>query len=139
MSVKFTIRAEGHPNIRATHRTTFEITKEKNLTPKGDCIVGVNAEIGISELPEKIKRLLLLDRQVKIVLELPEYGIKETVRAYGDSRLSFSHSTDIVIRKSNYVCGRTLAIRANRAAIDFSREFVELLKDRTELLFTIEL
>jgi len=26
------IRAYGHPNIRATHRSTLEITKEENLT-----------------------------------------------------------------------------------------------------------
>jgi hypothetical protein len=43
--------------------------------------------------------------------------------------LQFTHQTDLVVRKSDYVCGRTLAIRADKAASDFSRELVEKLKD----------
>ena len=135
--MRFEIRATGHPNIRATHRNTFEITKESHLTPRGDCIVGVNAEIGISEIPQEIKGYLSLQKPVTLTLELPEYGLKEVVRAIG-ANSSFNHPTDIVVRKSSYVCGRTLAIRADKAAADFSREFVELLRDKAELLFVIE-
>ena len=36
--------ARGHENIRGVHKTTFEFTKEKELTLKGDCIIGVNAD-----------------------------------------------------------------------------------------------
>ncbi len=136
--MRFVIRAKGHPNVRATHRTTFEITKESKLTPKGDCIVGVEAEIGISEIPQEIKGCLSLPKSVTLTLELPEYGLKEVVRARGDRRLTFTHESDIVVRKSNFVCGRTLAVMADKAACDFSREFVDLLKDRAELLFVIE-
>ncbi len=135
--MRFKIRAYGHPNVRATHRTTFEITKEPHLTPRGDCIVGVNAEIGISEIPQEIKGYLSLQKPVTLLLELPEYGMKESVRAVG-AKSSFDHPTDIVVRKSSYVCSRTLAVKADKAAIDLNREFVELLKDRAELLFVIE-
>ena len=36
--------ARGHPNIRATHKTTLEVTKEKELSPRGDCIIGICAD-----------------------------------------------------------------------------------------------
>ncbi len=138
MQLRFEIRAEGHPNVRATHRTTFEITKEGHLTPRGDCIVGINAEIGISEIPQEIKGYLSLQKPVTLLLELPEYGMVEEVRAVG-AKGPFDHPTDIVVRKSGYVCGRTLAVRADKAAADLSREFVELLRDRAVLLFVIVL
>ena len=55
--------------------------------------------------------------------------LKETVKAKGSPQLQFTHQTDLVVRKSSYVCGRTLAIDADKAAIDISRELVEKLKD----------
>ena len=137
--MKFVIRAEGHPNVRATHKTTLEITKESYLTPRGSCIVGINAEIGISEIPQEIKGYLSLPEPVTITLELPEYGLKEKIMAFGDSRLSFKHPADIVVRKSSYACGRTLAVRADKAAADLNREFVKLLRDKAKLLFVIEI
>ena len=34
-----TLEAYGHRNIRATHRSTFELTKDDYLTHRGDCII----------------------------------------------------------------------------------------------------
>jgi hypothetical protein len=36
---------------------------------------------------------------------------------------------DLVVRKSDYVCGRTLAILADKAAKDLSRKLVEKLRN----------
>ncbi|HID73268.1 TPA: DUF371 domain-containing protein [Candidatus Micrarchaeota archaeon] len=44
------VTARGHPNIRAEHETTFEVTTEPSLTPRGDCIVGVQADKAASDL-----------------------------------------------------------------------------------------
>jgi len=33
------------------------------------------------------------------------------------------------VRKSGYVCGRTLAVKADKAASDLSRELVEKMQD----------
>ena len=68
-----------------------------------------------------------LGAQITIMIEAGE--LKETVKAKGSPQLQFTHPTDLVVRKSSYVCGRTLAIGADKAAIDFSRELVEKLKD----------
>jgi len=133
------IVAWGHENIKATHRTTLEITKEMFLTPRGDCIIGVRAEKSISEIDERIKERLRAEAMAEIELSLPDYGIEETLVGYGSSKMTFDHPTDIVVRKSDFVCGRTLLIRANRSAIDLDREMVELLRDpKTELLFVIK-
>ncbi|MCK4425081.1 DUF371 domain-containing protein, partial [Candidatus Bathyarchaeota archaeon] len=39
MIITETIFAYGHENIQATHRSTFEITKDARLSEKGDCVV----------------------------------------------------------------------------------------------------
>ncbi len=131
--------ARGHPNITARHKTTLEITKDENLTIEGDCIIGVGANRSISELPQEVKTSLIEGRMAKITLYLPAYGLKEEVEGYGSHHLTFRHPTDIVIRKSNYVCDRTLIVRANKAASDVDREMISLLKDpSTELHFIIE-
>ncbi len=140
MAVKEEISAWGHPNITATHRTTFEITKEEHLTKRGDCIIGVRADKSISEISDKIKEKLKENALARIELSLPQYGLKELVEGYGSNAMTFDHPTDIVIRKSSFVCGRTLLIKANKAARDLSREMIELLKDpTTELLFVIRI
>ena len=136
--MKEKISAWGHPNITANHRTTFEITKEEHLTKRGDCIIGVKAEKSISEISDEIKNKLKENAFARIELILPQYGLKEVVEGYGSIAMTFNHPMDIVIRKSNFVCGRTLLIKASKAARDLDREMVELLKDpETELLFVI--
>jgi hypothetical protein len=140
MAVKEEISAWGHPNITATHRTTFEITRDEHLTKRGDCIIGVRADKSISEISDEIKEKLRENVLARIELVLPQYGLKEVVEGYGSSTMTFDHPADIVVRKSNFVCGRTLLIKASKAARDLNREMIELLKDSTtELLFIIRI
>ncbi len=130
--------AWGHPNVSARHRTTFEITRDENLTVRGDCIIGVRANKSVYELDERIKEWLRSGKPVIIEVELPQYGLKERVKAYGSDKLTFKNRRDIVVRKSSFTCDRTLAIRSDKSASDFDREMIELLRDpRTELRFTI--
>jgi len=137
--VKEIIVARGHPNIRATHRTTLEITKDSHLTPRGDCIIGVCASKSISEIDERIKEWLRSGGKVEIEIILPQYGLKDRLFAFGSKNLRFKHPTDIVVRKSDYICDRTLAIKATKAAKDLNRDMVELLRDsNTELLFVLK-
>ena len=53
--MKLTIPFTGHEQVLSLHEKTLEITKESNLTPQGDCIVGVNSGISCIDLPEKMK------------------------------------------------------------------------------------
>ncbi|WP_290900397.1 DUF371 domain-containing protein [Ferroglobus sp.] len=128
------ISAYGHENIKATHKTTFEITKEKDLTPRGDCIIGVRADKSIRDINDDLKRILRREERVEVVLNLPDYGLEERLFGFGSKRMSFEDESDVVVRKSDFVCGRTLLIKSNKAARDLNREFVELLRDRKTLI-----
>ncbi|MFN3384449.1 MAG: DUF371 domain-containing protein [Archaeoglobaceae archaeon] len=130
----FEVTAFGHPNITARHRTTLEVTKDCEISKRADCIIGVSADKSVSEIPKEAKIALRNGARVEVEMILKDYGLKETIYGFGSSDMSFSHERDIVIRKSEYVCGRTLLIRASKSAKDISREFVELLKNKkTEL------
>lgn len=122
------LTAHGHVNIKATNKTTFEITKEKNLTPRGDCILVVGSTKGAVDLSPEFKKIAC-KRNAHIEIRIAVNGEVETVRARGHPALTFTHSTDLVVRKSDYVCGRTLAIRADKAACDLSRKLVEKLRN----------
>lgn len=125
------IKAFGHENIRATHRTTLEITKEKVLSVRGDCIIAVSANKGFSEFKPEFKELLRKDG-ARVALLIDAGGIVERVYASGCSKLVLAHPTDLVVRKSDYICGRTLAIRADKAACDLSRELVAALQNPSQ-------
>lgn len=130
-SVTVVFSARGHENIEATHKTTFEVTKETTLTKQGDCIIAVEASKAAADLPFEFKEAARKEgAQITVTIEAGE--LREVVKAKGSPQLQFMHPTDLVVRKSGYVCGRTLAIGADKAASDFSRELVEKLKDPSQ-------
>ena len=120
--------ARGHKNVQSTHKTTFEFTKEGNLTKQGDCIVAVESTRAAADLPAEFKETARKEN-ARITITVEADRLKEIVKAKGSPKLQFTHVTDLVVRKSEYTCGRTLAIDADKAANDFSRELVEKLKD----------
>jgi len=122
------INAHGHENVQSTHRTTFEITKETTLTKRGDCIVAVGAAKGAADLNPRFKEVAK-KKSAKITITIEASEVKEVVRARGSPGLSFTHLTDLVVRKSGYVCGRTVAVRADKAASDLSRKLIEKMRD----------
>jgi len=135
-----TIFAYGHENIQATHRSTFEITKDVRLSNKGDCVVAVSADKSMADLsPEFKKNLRKENARVIILIETKEET--EVVNAFGSPRLILTHPTDIVVRKSSYICSRTLVIQADKAACDLSRKLVQKLrnpKQRVKITLTVE-
>lgn len=140
MRITETILAYGHENIQATHRSTFEITKDARLSEKGDCVIAVSADKSMADLsPEFKKKLRKENAKVLILIETEEEA--EVVNASGSQRLILTHPTDIVVRKSGYICSRTLAIQADKAACDFSRKFIERLRNpeqRVKITLTVE-
>ena len=130
-SVTVVFSARGHENIEATHKTTFEVTKEATLTKQGDCIIAVESTKAAADLPFEFKEAAKKEgAQITVTIEAGE--LREIVKAKGSPQLQFMHPTDLVVRKSGYVCGRTLAIGADKAASDFSRKLVEKLKDPSQ-------
>ncbi|MEM3626521.1 MAG: DUF371 domain-containing protein [Candidatus Bathyarchaeia archaeon] len=122
------ISARGHKNIQAKHRTTLEITKESELSKRGDCIIAVSANKAIVDLNDEFKKILRREN-AKITVLIEVEGITEVIQALGSPKLILVHPRDIVIRKSNYICNRTLAIYADKAACDLSRSIVRKLQN----------
>jgi hypothetical protein len=119
--------ARGHDSVLATHRSTFEITKDAHLTHRGDCVVAVAADKGVRDLSDELKRILRKpSSKLTIVLQAGQERV--VVEASGTPELVLSHPRDIVIRKSNFTCNRTLAVNANKIAKDFPRKFVQQLR-----------
>jgi len=140
MKITETIFAYGHRNIQVTHKSTLEITKEKQLSKKGDCIIAVSADKAIADLSPEFKESLR-KKNTKMNMLIEAGGIVEVVNAFGSRRLVFAHPTDIVVRKSSYVCSRTLAIKADKAAWGLSRKLVERLripKQKVKITLTVE-
>ena len=128
MEITETILAYGHNNIQATHRSTLEITKETQLSKRGDCIVAVSASKVLGDLSLDFKKIMC-KKNAKITILFEAGGVKDVVHALGSPKLILTHPTDIVVRKSNYICSRTLAIQADKVACDLSRKLVEKLKN----------
>lgn len=131
------ITAFGHPNISATHKTTLEITNEDFVTKTGDCIVAISADKVMPRLDEGFKVHLREGKKIRIELECN--GFKELITAYGHPDLTFTDPHAMIIRKSDYVCGRTLCIRADKAAADMNHNLVEEIKkgDKVKIKLTV--
>ncbi len=126
----FAFRFRGHPNVRATHRSTLEITREDYLTPRGDCIIGVSSEAALRDLPEWVKNGIRRGGLVVLVICASNYC--DSIVGWGDARLTLEDPTRIIVRKSAHVDDRTLMIRASKAARDLDRRLVSRLAEGVE-------
>lgn len=130
------VKAYGHVNVKATHKTTLEITKDDYLTPRGDCIIGIRTNKSASELSDQIKTMIKNGSYVYVVLKVND--LYDIVHGYGDSKLLLENQNKIIIRKSNFISDATIMIKADKSAKDINRELISKLKNNnTELLFYI--
>lgn len=116
----------GHPNIRATHGNTIEVTTEDYLTPRGDCIIGIRADKGAAGLSDEIKRHIRLGGRLRI--EVVVEGLSFTFDAWGSPSLELSDTRSVVIRRSSFASPRTIAVRSSAAARDIPRNIVSELR-----------
>ena len=127
------VKARGHPNITATHKPTFELTRAPTVGKRGTCVIGVNANRSIKELSLDFKKSARFEgAKILVVLSVGEF--EEVITGCGHPDLTFSHSSDIVGRKSDFICGRTLMIKADKAAIDLNRKMISLLKNPQQVI-----
>ena len=136
--MNFKIKAKGHENVLSLHKSTFEITKDKDLSLAGDCIIGLDIDKSMEDFPEEFKEKLAND-DTKVIVELRTPNASDTIEGYGHHDLTLSHPTDIVCRKSTFVCSRTLMIKSNKAAIDLNRDLIKDLANGESMDVNIEL
>ncbi len=138
MSEKIT--AFGHKNIRSTHKTTFEFTKDTKLTPRGNCIIGVASNKGSADLSARFKKEAQMPgAEIKVTITADE--ITEIIKGRGHPELTFAHPTDIVARTSDYICSRTLMIKADKSSKQLNKDLIEKVKNpnqKIEIQITVK-
>lgn len=135
--IEETILAYGHQSILGTHPTTLEITRAKDVTRKGDCIIAVSADKAVGDLDAEFKQKLRTEgAELTILIQAGE--AIEMLTASGSPHLILTHRSDMVVRRSSFVCSRTLAVQADKSARDLSRRLIGLLKSpRQEVRITL--
>lgn len=129
--MQYKFHAYGHKNILGTHKTTLEFTKDSELTLKGNCIVGIKADFDLNDIKNFIKKTK--NKKIKIIIETADKKIKETINA--ELNPNFDSNKEIVIRKTDFVSERTLAIKADKTAFELKREFIcYLSKNKNKII-----
>lgn len=134
--MNFKIKAKGHGNVLSKHKSTFEITIDSDLSLSGDCIIGVSMDHTMNDFSLEFKEKIM-DENTKIIIKLSTENNGDEIIGYGHPDLTLNHPTDIVCRKSNYTCSRTLMINSNKASSDLNRDLINDLKKGKELNFEI--
>ena len=131
-----TISASGHENVTAAHASTVEVTTDDFLTPAGDCIVGVEAPRAAEDFDADFVTACQ-DADATITATFAAGGHEDRLTARGDPNLTFESERSVVVRTSDYVDDRTVAVGADGAAADLDRDLVAALADGAELTLTL--
>ena len=136
MIMIFKIQTKGHENVTSNHKSTFEITKDPEIGPTADCIVGTSADKSMSDFPQEFKDKIA-NSKTKITVILDTENGHDEIIGFGHENLTLTHPTDIVCRTSDYTCSRTLMIKADKAAKDLDENLIEDLKNDKIMEVTI--
>lgn len=129
------IQAWGHENIKCTHHTTIELTKDKSLSKSGDCIIGVNATKACNGLSEKLKAQIQSGKRFHVILKVDDF--QDSFYGFGSNKLLLLDKSDIVFRKSTFICDRTVLINCSKSSFDIDRKLVGKLKNSNRKLLII--
>lgn len=136
--MRFEISFHGHKNVKSLHPKSIEITTDPNLTVNGDCIVGVGASCGCLGIPDEMK-ILLRKPQSEVTCTILVDDLSFKITGNGSEKLTLTNPHDIVIRKSNFTCPRTLSIGCNIASDAIPRKMIKALQNpETKGIFRIE-
>ena len=134
----FKLKTKGHRNVTSHHKSTFEVTRDAEIGPTADCIIGTDADKSMMDFPQEFKEKIAdSNTRIKVILDT-ENGHDE-ITGWGHEDLTLTHPTDIVCRTSDFTCSRTLMIRADKAARDIDLDLIEDLKNEKIMEVTIKL
>ena len=144
--MEYSFNCYGHENITAKHKTTLEFTKDENLGLEGDCIAGVKADFQLNKIKSFIKKSN--NNKITIIIKpILNYYNKKNInnknkiknskhsneiieKINAEINPNFNSDKEMVIRKTDFISGRTFAIRADKAAFELNRNLIEFLKEK---------
>ncbi len=132
-----TVFARGHCNVTALHSSTFEVTRDPEISPTADCIIAVGADKGAATLGEEFKKAAT-DEDAVITATITCAGYTDVVKGWGSARLTFTDSSSMVFRVSDYICGRTVMVNADKPAARLDRSLVEALARGNEAVIELK-
>ena len=136
--MEFKIKSKGHKNVSSEHKSTFEITKDLEIGPTADCIIGVAMDESMLDFSQEFKNKIA-NSNTKIAVLLDTPNAHDEIIGYGHEDLTLTHPTDIVCRTSDYTCSRTLMIKSSKAARDLDLDLINDLKNEEILEVTIKI
>lgn len=126
------VSAIGHENVTARHTSTFELTSDEWLTPAGDCILAVEADVVPAGFDSAFVEACR-SHEATITATFSVDGREQRVRGHGHPDLTFESDRSLVGRTSDFVDDRTVMVGADTAAADFDRTLVDALTDGASL------
>jgi hypothetical protein len=124
------IFAFGHKNISCSHSSTIELTKDSYVTNKGNCILGLKATIACSDLKENTKKKIRNGEKITIVIKVDNKI--ERFHGYGNKNLKLLNENEMVFRKSDFICDRTVLIKCSKASNDLNREIINKIRNNNK-------
>ncbi len=136
MKAQEIIHCRGHPRVSGTHPTTFEVTSELHLTSNGNCIIGITADKGCAGLSAEFKQVLAHD-DARLLTRLVCGDMTVEIHSRGSSQFTLTHPTDMVWRRSMFVCGRTIGIQSDLVAATLPDELIKNLIAEKTMVVTL--
>jgi len=128
----------GHEKVLCTHTTTIEITKDKHLTKKGNCILGICASKACYDLNPVLKKELQKNNKFRISIKVDD--LIDSFYGSGSTDLKLLDKKDIVFRKSDFICDRTVLINCTKSSNEINRDLVKKLNiSGKKFLITFEM
>lgn len=136
MEAEEIIHCRGHPLVSGNHPTTFEVTAESHLTSTGNCIIGIAADKGCAGLSPAFKNVLSHD-DARLLTRLVCGDGEVEIHSRGSSQFTLTHPTDLVWRKSTFVCGRTIGIQSDQVAATLPDALIKNLIAEKTMIVTL--
>ncbi len=130
MTILDTITAKGHQLIQCTHTTTIELTKDTYLTKNGTCILGIEASKACYDLNLLLKKKITDGEKITVIIKAG--AAIDSFYGFGNKNLTFLSKKDIVFRKSDFICDRTILIKCSKSSSELDRNIIKNLTNSKE-------
>ena len=130
MTILETITAKGHHLIRCTHTTTIELTKDTYLTKNGTCILGIEASKACYDLNQHLKKKIINGEKITVIIKVGD--ATDSFYGFGHKNLTLHSKKDIIFRKSDFLCDRTLLIKCSKSSSELNRKIIKNLTNYNE-------